>query len=403
MGFYLIVNNCICVMWFVRCLFVVSFMVNMFTVFAQQGPFVLSKQSRFSLLTCGAGDELYTTFGHTALRLVDDSVNIDVVFNYGLFDFNTPNFYLKFMNGELDYLLGYGSYSRFIDTYRRENREVREADLVLTDEEKQDLWRLLYINLLPENRAYRYDFFFDNCATRVRDLLFNVKRLPLPYEVTGVTYRQLIHEKNTSDSWSAQGIDLLLGANTDSIASVSGRAFLPDYLEALFIDYKFIKQPITVVKVAPVVDSDIVNVPNLLFTMLFVSVLLFTLYECKHKLFVYWVDIVLLVPYILLSLLFVYMWFVSSHLICKWNWNVLWASPILILLLIDTIKKKHTYRIIVELLFIDVCLVVFVMLSIYGVEYFSNIAYLGAASLAVRINYRLYYTYNNSLRIFRKK
>lgn len=390
-------------MRFFRCLFVVFFMVNMFTVFAQQEPWRLSKQSKFSLLTCGAGDELYTTFGHTALRLLDDSVNIDVVFNYGLFDFNTPNFYLKFMNGELDYLLGYGSYSRFVDTYRRENREVREAELILTDDEKQDLWRLIYINLLPENRAYRYDFFFDNCATRVRDLLFKVKRLPLPYESTGVTYRQLIHEKNTSDSWSAQGIDLLLGANTDSIASISGRAFLPDYLEDLFLDYNLIKHPITVVNVVPLVDVDVVNIPNLLFTILFLVVALFTLFECKHKVLANWVDIVLLVPYILLSLLFVYMWFVSSHLICKWNWNVLWASPILILLLIDIIKGNSTNRIMVELVFVDVCLVAFVMLSIFGVECFSNIAYLGAASLAVRINYRLYYTYNNSLRIFRKK
>ncbi|MDO4461809.1 MAG: DUF4105 domain-containing protein [Bacteroidia bacterium] len=372
----------------------------MFTIHAQNDVYTTSKHTKFSLLTCGPGEELYTRFGHTALRLHDDSVNIDVVFNYGLFDFNTPNFYLKFMNGELDYLLGYGSYGRFIASYTRENREVREAEIILSDNEKEVLWRLLSINLQPENRAYRYDFFFDNCATRVRDLLFKVKNIPLPYQPTGVTYRQLLHEKNTSNSWSAQGIDLLLGANTDSIASVSGRAFLPDYLEALCKENGLITTPKIVVN--PIIEDEenIVNIPNLLFTLLILLTVLFTIYESKQKQLNKWFDITLLIPFILLSLLFMYMWFISSHLICKWNWNLLWASPILIILLISILKEIPAKRIMIQLALVDATLVAFIMLSIFAIEYFSNIAYLSAATLAIRVNYRLYYTYNLT---FRKK
>lgn len=384
-------------------LILATLLVNTFTTPAKNTPTNLSKQAKFSLLTCGPGEELYTKFGHTAIHLQDDSVNIDICFNYGVFDFNTPNFYLKFMNGELDYLLGVSTYEKFIKSYTWEQREVREADILLTEEEKQHLWELLYINMQPENRAYRYDFFFDNCATRVRDLLFKVKKLPLPYESTGIRYRQLIHEKNTSDSWSAQGIDLLLGANTDSIASVAGRAFLPDYLEAICLEHHIISEPQIKVRNTTHTPQSAVNIPNILFTLLLLTTITYTYWECKHKTINTWPDIAILTPYILLTILFMYMWFVSSHLICKWNWNVLWASPLLILLLIDIIKKNRVKRIIVELVLVDAALVAFVMLSALKIEYFSNIAYLSAAALAVRVNYRLYYTYNKARSTFRKK
>lgn len=384
-------------------LILILMLVNTFTATPQKQPINLSKQAKFSLLTCGPGDELYTTFGHTAIRLQDDSVNIDITFNYGTFDFNTPNFYLKFMNGELDYLLSVQETERFMRIYAWEEREVREAQFILTEAEKQELWYLLYTNMQPENRAYRYDFFFDNCATRVRDLLFKVKKKSLPYESTGIRYRQLIHEKNTSDSWSAQGIDLLLGANTDSIASKSGRAFLPDYLEAIFIENGMVEQPVTLIKQAPAQPQNAVNIPNLVFTLLLITTIAITYKESKQKTLYTWYDATLLIPYILLSLLFMYMWFVSSHLICKWNWNVLWASPLLIMLYIDIFRKKAVKRIMVELVCVDALLVAFIMLSALRIEYFSNIAYLSAAALAVRVNYRLYYTYNNWRSTFSKK
>lgn len=389
-----------------RCflLIIVSILLGVFTtVRADDEPFELSKHAQFSLLTCGPGEELYTAFGHTAIRLQDDSVNIDITFNYGTFDFNTPNFYLKFMNGELDYLLSVSQTERFFKSYQRENREVREAVILLSPEEKSDLWERLYTNMLPENRAYRYDFFFDNCATRVRDLLFSIKGLPLDYESTGVTYRELIHEKNTSDSWSAQGIDLLLGANTDSIASKNGRTFLPDYLEAMCLEKGIIDQPKTILPQGGFVEEETVNIPNLLFFSLFILTVAYTVYQFVRRSTDKVYDYVLFTATILLSLLFAYMWFVSSHLICKWNWNVLWASPLLILLLIDIIRENPIKRIVVNICLLDASLVAFIMLSAFSVESFSNIAWFSAGAIAVRINYILYYTCRQSICTFSKK
>lgn len=385
-------------------LIIVSILLGVFTTIkADDEPFELSKHARFSLLTCGPGEELYTAFGHTAIRLQDDSVNIDITFNYGTFDFNTPNFYLKFMNGELDYLLSVSQTERFLRTYQRENREVREALIILNDKEKSDLWERLYTNMQPENRAYRYDFFFDNCATRVRDLLFAVKHIDVPYEPTESTYRDLIHEKNSSDSWSAQGIDLLLGANTDSIASNRGRAFLPDYLEAMFIEHNVISKPQIIIAHHEVNDDNQVNIPNLLFISLFIVTIAYTIYQFIKKSTAKVYDYVLFGATILLALLFAYMWFISSHLICKWNWNVLWASPLLIPLLIEQIRQKSINRTIVYICLLDASLVAFVMLSAFSVESFSNIAWFSAGSIAVRINYILYYTYRQSISTFSKK
>lgn len=121
---------------------------------------------RLSLLTCAPGEEIYSLFGHTAIRYENSSQGIDVVFNYGLFSFNTPNFIFRFSLGETDYQLGATDYERFAAEYAFFGRSVWQQTLNLTDEEKTELIRLLQENYRPENRVYRYNFFYDNCATR---------------------------------------------------------------------------------------------------------------------------------------------------------------------------------------------------------------------------------------------
>ena len=124
---------------------------------------------RLSLLTCAPGEEIYSLFGHTAIRYEDPANGIDAVFNYGLFSFNTPNFILRFSLGETDYQLGATDYARFAAEYAFDGRSVWQQTLNLSKEEKAELIRLLQENYLPENRVYRYNFFYDNCATRPRD------------------------------------------------------------------------------------------------------------------------------------------------------------------------------------------------------------------------------------------
>ena len=130
----------------------------------------LSPSAQVSIITCAPGDELYSIFGHSAIR-VNDSINqIDLVFNYGTFDFDTPNFYLKFMRGKLNYMLSMAPYDRFLFEYVYYKRSVWEQVLDLSEVEKNNLFQALIINAEPEHRNYHYHFFFDNCATRIRDM-----------------------------------------------------------------------------------------------------------------------------------------------------------------------------------------------------------------------------------------
>ena len=119
---------------------------------------------RISLLTCASGSEIYSLFGHTAIRYENFTQDIDAVFNYGMFNFNAPNFIFRFALGETDYQLGVTSYERFAEEYDYLGRDVWQQTLNLTQDEKVRLAGLLQENYRPENRVYRYNFFYDNCA-----------------------------------------------------------------------------------------------------------------------------------------------------------------------------------------------------------------------------------------------
>ena len=190
---------------------------------------------KISLLTCDPGDELYSTFGHSAIRVVALESGQDLVFNYGTFDFNTPFFYIKFIRRTLDYQLSLTTTDNFLREYNYFKRNVREQELNLSPEQSQAIVAFLQNNYRPENRKYRYDFFFDNCATRITDMLESVLGQSLkwnyPTESDEKTFRNLIDEYVYPLPWSDLGIDLALGAVIDREATEAEKAFLPDYLE----------------------------------------------------------------------------------------------------------------------------------------------------------------------------
>ncbi|NJL76900.1 MAG: DUF4105 domain-containing protein [Saprospiraceae bacterium] len=132
-----------------------------------------SDSVRISLVTGSPGKDLYAQFGHSAIRVQDFKYNQDLVFNYGTFDFDTPNFYWKFVRGKLEYILSVGATSRMIPYYEREGRSLTEQEIQLDSAQQQRVLRILSFNYQPENRGYLYDFFFDNCATRIRDVFEN--------------------------------------------------------------------------------------------------------------------------------------------------------------------------------------------------------------------------------------
>lgn len=190
---------------------------------------------QISLLTCDPGKELYSTFGHTALRISIPSQGIDFVYNYGTFDFRTEGFYIKFLRGALPYRLAVEDIAQFLNEYRYLERGVREQVLKLNDEEKRNIWLFLQENIKPENVEYPYDFFFDNCSTRVRDLIINNLRsgeasIDQLSEKGKYTFRQLLHQYLRSRPWTRLGIDLIIGKRADRIASLRDQMFLPDYL-----------------------------------------------------------------------------------------------------------------------------------------------------------------------------
>lgn len=193
---------------------------------------------RLSLLTCAPGEEIYSLFGHTAIRYEDPSRNIDVVFNYGLFSFNTPNFALRFALGETDYQLGAIDYEYFASEYESDNRKVWQQELNLKPDEKAKLIYLLEENYQPQNRVYRYNFFYDNCATRPRDKieesLIGKVIYPNSPADSSKTYREIVHESTQKHLWSRFGIDLCLGSEADRPITRRQMMFAPFYLKDFF-------------------------------------------------------------------------------------------------------------------------------------------------------------------------
>lgn len=195
---------------------------------------------RISLLTCGAGSEIYSLFGHTAIRYEQPARGIDIVFNYGVFNFGAPNFILRFTLGETDYLLGVEEYDHFVRSYQRMGRDIWEQKLNLSQAEKMRLFAQLGENYKPENREYRYNFFFDNCATRPRDQIEKAMTRQLVYaddmqtKVSSMSFRKMIHQYTNNHLWARFGIDLCLGSEADKPITRREMMFVPFFLMDAF-------------------------------------------------------------------------------------------------------------------------------------------------------------------------
>ncbi|WP_372745530.1 DUF4105 domain-containing protein, partial [Lutibacter sp.] len=176
----------------------------------------LSDKATVSVLTCGPGDQLYSTFGHSAFRIFDPSTGFDKVYNYGTFDFNAPNFYLNFVKGKLTYQLSTTRFNYFMAEYQYENRWVKAQVLNLTANEVQQVFNFLENNAKPENKNYQYDFFFDNCSTKIEAVLVAALPTKITFSnnhiTTYKTHRDLIADYTKNQKWAKFGIDLALGS-----------------------------------------------------------------------------------------------------------------------------------------------------------------------------------------------
>jgi len=189
-----------------------------------------------SLLTCSPHDEVYSLYGHTAVRMLDLRNGMDVVYNYGIFNFKAPHFVARFVFGKTDYELGKFPTAPFLAYYSKWGSQVTEQTLNLTRQEKLRLLSALEENYRPENRVYRYNIFFDNCSTRPRDIIERCVDGSVGYQQApqDKTWRQLLHEKTWRHAWATFGNDMLLGLGADGVPTLREREFLPEWLMADF-------------------------------------------------------------------------------------------------------------------------------------------------------------------------
>ena len=298
----------------------------------------LSPEATVSILTCNPGTDVYSMYGHTAIRVNDPSTGIDAVFNYGVFSFESPNFIYRFAKGQTDYLMVGQKFSSFIPEYEEDKRSVYEQVLNLSPEGKSLLFQALLENAKPENREYRYNFFMDNCATRVRDMIERNagETVRFTEDHPTKTYRDMIKEFHHSFRWIDLGIDLLVGKKADQPVSAYGQMFLPEYLQAQFataeitIDGK--AQPLvletrTLVEYPNTKLNSDLPWPAIVFGLFFLVVTGISVRGFLRKTKTDWLD------YWLFGLTgfagFIIGWFTlySEHPAMSPNYNLLWAFP----------------------------------------------------------------------------
>ncbi|MBC8003947.1 MAG: DUF4105 domain-containing protein, partial [Verrucomicrobia bacterium] len=210
----------------------------------------LGPEATVSILTCDPGREVYSMYGHTAIRISDPAQGLDAVFNYGIFSFESDNFLYRFAKGETDYLLMGQQFSSFLPEYEQDQRSVYEQVLNLSAEGKNKLFIALLENAKEENREYRYNYFTDNCATRVRDMIERNAggKIQFPTQQSTQSYRDLINDFHHSFRWIDFGIDLVISKPADVPIPFYAHMFLPEYLHDQFskatISYSDASQPL---------------------------------------------------------------------------------------------------------------------------------------------------------------
>ena len=308
---------------------------------AQLPEITLTDSAKVSLLTCSQGDELYSIFGHSAIRVTDKSKGVDWVFNYGTFDFSDPSFYTNFVKGKLNYILSVSTYQNFEYSYIFEERFIYEQELNLNLPEKQKLLDSLRINYMPINRFYLYDFLFDNCATRIRDIFIETIPRSIEFDygglIEGKTFRQLLMPYVKEKPWAKLGINMLLGVRADRVAEPWEYMFLPDHMMAAFAGaylndngeiIPFVSPPKEILVGEEIPKSRFRNAPLFVFILFLIITVFMTYKDVKNARFSRWFDAIVFSLVGLLGIVIAFQWFGSDHAVMARNYNLLWTHPL---------------------------------------------------------------------------
>lgn len=298
----------------------------------------LSKQSEISIITVGPGDVLYEAFGHSAIRVSDPVIGMDNIFNYGLFDFNQPNFKLNFTKGKLLYKLGKRPFQNFVTNNYYQKRWMKGQVLNLSQLEKQNMYALLEENALPKNAEYLYDPYFNNCATKLRDItkeiLGNKVHFPSSFSDESYTLRQLMNKELSWNTWGNFGINLALGNTLDKTTTAEEYMYLPDYVYQAFKIAKKSKNNIDVPLVLK--EEVILNFnenkiqpkwysPFFVFSILLLLSIVITYRDQKRNKRSKLLDFLLFFLTGFLGIIICFLWFFTNHSTTPNNFNFLWA------------------------------------------------------------------------------
>ncbi|RZN83095.1 MAG: DUF4105 domain-containing protein [Winogradskyella sp.] len=362
----------------------------------------LSPKAEVSVLTFGPGTNLNDAFGHNAFRIKDRTQGLDVVFGYGGYDFDAPNFYLKFAQGKLNYLISRKKYSDIFQLYRYYDRTIDEQTLNFNQDQKQALYNYLDNNYKPENRRYLYDFFYDNCATKIRDVANVSASQTISYseikDEEKKTFRTLIHEQVGLNTWGSFGIDIALGSIIDRPVTGNEQQFLPKYIFKSFENAQLDSKPL--VKSTNTIYKSRHNkgyTTNLIFSPIVIMLLLsaliiyLTYRDSKSGKRTKWLDIILFGLTGLIGIALLLLWFGTDHTATGYNYNLLWAFPINLFVIGQLFKEqtKNWFRGFLK--FLVIMLTLMTMHWIIGIQVFAIALLPFLIALLVRYIYLLRY------------
>ena len=355
-----------------------------------------------SILTVSPGKDLVDAFGHSGIRVVDNESNYDVVFNFGIYDFQAPDFYSNFVKGRPIYSLGINNYDRFFNNYKNQKRGILEHKIQISKNKKDALIQLLFENSRQENKFYVYEYFNDNCSTKVADLFienFNNEIYNSEINLSSKSndsYRSLIYKMIPKNSWGSLGIDICLGSIIDQDINYRQTFFLPSEFGSFLDTIESVNPEIIesklLLKSQDIFEESGFNLTSPLFVILFISILiiLVSFRDFKNNKQTKVLDILLISITTMIGILISYLWFYSDHSAASQNYNILWASPLNIILFIDLFARKKRKWILGYLKFIFLMLLLMMSHWILSVQTFNITLFSFIFALLIRYLFLIY-------------
>lgn len=325
----------------------------------------ISDNTEFYMITCEPGEEAYTLFGHSAIRVIDKTQNLDVAFNWGVFSFEAPNFIGRFVVGKTDYELAVWRTELFLAEYRERGSAVHQCHINLDSIEKQRLWTMLCTNYEPENRVYRYNFIYDNCATRVVDMILaSYDSIYAPsFELPSKSYRDFVNSYTHPDNFLALGINLVFGKSADYVIPKRKTTTFPLQAMALLSETSVMRdgqqEPI-LTDHAYICNSNKTGswkeyskgkeTLMCLLPLAIMALMIFLfLYHKRYHYKKFLAEIILWILF-LLSLLILFLELFTTHPLVEYNLNILWCSPLAgVLAVVLLLRHKKNFKFVVAL------------------------------------------------------